>query len=149
MPKFIKLCMLFVMLVACDTKNDNLSELVIMTSQGPIVYQVETADTKEKMSQGLMNRKTLRADSGMIFDLGGVQEIAMWMKDTYISLDMLFVNKDGRIIWIYKNAEPQSTRLIKPRVNDLLYAVIEVNAGDVEKKGIKVGDTIRHKILSK
>jgi len=149
MLKFIKICIVALALISCKQKNDNLSEMVIMTSKGPIIYQVESATTKEQMSQGLMNRKELRSDSGMIFALNGAKDIAMWMKDTYIPLDILFVNKDGKIISFYKNAEPLSTKLIKPQVNEPLAAVIEINGGDIEKNNISIGDTVRHELINK
>lgn len=145
--KFFKLCAFVLLLCGCSPKNDNLSELVFLTENGPVAYQVEMASTKEEMSKGLMDRKELAPNSGMIFDLQGQQEIAMWMKDTYIPLDMVFVNQKGKIIWIYKNARPMSTELIRPQVSEPLSAVIELNGGDTDKNGIKTGDTVRHKIL--
>ena len=149
MSKFVKLFAVALLLTACSKKDDKLSELVFMTSDGPVTYQIETAVTKDEMSRGLMERKSLAENSGMLFVLEGQEEIAMWMKDTYIPLDMVFVNQDGKIVWIYKNAEPMSTRLIRPQTQEPLSAVIEINAGDIEKNGIKVGDTVQHKLLKK
>lgn len=149
MSKFVKLFTVALLLTACSKKDDKLSELVFMTSDGPVTYQVETAVTKDEMSRGLMERKSLAENSGMLFALQGQQEIAMWMQDTYIPLDMVFVNQDGKIVWIYQNAEPMSTRLIRPQTQEPLSAVIEINAGDVEKNGIKVGDTVQHELLKK
>ena len=149
MSKFVKLFAVALLLTACSKKDNKLSELVFMTSDGPVTYQVETAVTKDEMSRGLMERKSLAENSGMLFALQGQQEIAMWMQDTYIPLDMVFVNQDGKIVWIYQNAEPMSTRLIRPQTTEPLSAVIEINAGDVEKNGIKVGDTVQHELLKK
>lgn len=149
MFKFLKLCVLAVLVSACSPKDENLSKMVVKTQNGDVVYMVESATTKEQMSKGLMDRKELRADSGMIFDVQGTEEIAMWMKDTYIPLDILFVNKDGKIISFYKNAEPLSTKLIKPQVNEPLAAVIEINGGDIEKNNISIGDTVRHELINK
>ncbi len=146
--KCIKLFAVILLLTACGKKDDKLTELVFVTSDGSITYQIETALTKEEMSQGLMNRETLAENSGMLFVLHGQNEIAMWMKDTYIPLDMVFVNQEGKIIWIYKNAEPLSTHLIRPQITESLSAVIEINAGDVDKYGIKVGDTVQHKLIN-
>lgn len=145
--KMLKVCVLAVLLTACSPKDNKLSELTINTENGPVTYQVETAATKEEMSRGLMNRQQLAADSGMIFDLQGQQQIAMWMKDTLIPLDMLFVNQNGKIIWIFENAVPMSTTLIKPQVNEPMSAVIELNGGDVAKNQIKIGDTVKHQII--
>ena len=90
------------MLVSCGKKDDNLSPLVIETKNGTVTYKVEKAATKEEMAKGLMDRKELKADSGMIFNVGGVKEVAMWMKDTYIPLDIMFINARGHIVWIQK-----------------------------------------------
>lgn len=147
--KFCKIFALIVLVSACSPKENKLSELIFVTSDGEVTYQVETAATKEEMSQGLMNRKELKEKTGMIFVLQGQKEIAMWMKDTYIPLDMLFVNQDGQIVWIYKNAQPMSTRLIRPQTSEMLSAVIEVNAGELEKNNIRVGDLVKHKAISK
>ena len=90
-----------------------------------------------------MNRDSLAADSGMIFNLADVEnQVAMWMKDTKIPLDMLFVNSNGRIFFIEENATPMSEELIIAPEPAL--AVIELNAGDVKKHGIKIGDTVKH-----
>ncbi|MBQ2811250.1 MAG: DUF192 domain-containing protein [Alphaproteobacteria bacterium] len=147
MSKFFKCFAMLVFLAGCEAKDENLSQMVITTADGDVIYMVETANTQEEMSQGLMNRKQLRADSGMIFDINGAQGISMWMKDTYIPLDMLFVNQKGEIVWIYGNATPLSTTLIKPDVTEPLAAVIEINAGDVQKHNIKVGDTVKHEVI--
>ena len=91
-----------------------------------------------------MNRPVLAEDSGMLFDLRPIKEpVSMWMKDTKISLDMIFIDKDGSIFWIYENAEPMSTTLILPPYNPA--AVLEVNAGDAKKYNIRVGDVIKYK----
>ena len=149
MSKFIKLFAVVLLLASCGKKDDKLSELVFVTSEGPVTYQVETAATKDEMSRGLMERKTLAENSGMIFVLQGQTEIAMWMKDTYIPLDMVFVNNDGKIIWLYENAEPMSTKLIRPQTNEPLSAVIEISGGDIAKNGLKIGDTVQHDALKK
>lgn len=136
-------------LFGCNQKNDNLSKLVINTTKGEVVYYVESAITKEEKTQGLMNRKELRADSGMIFDISPDEGIAIWMKDTYIPLDVLFVNPEGKIVWIYQNAEPLSTNLVRPLIKEPISAVVELNGGDVQKHNIKIGDTIKHKLIKK
>ncbi len=145
--KLVKTAAIVLILTGCDFFNSKLSKLTIETENGPIVYRVETAATRSEMAKGLMDRKELSADSGMIFVLNGEMQVAMWMKDTLIPLDMIFTNKEGKIIWIYENALPHSTFLIQPRINEPLYAVIELNGGDIKKKGIKVGDMVKHKTL--
>lgn len=147
MLKLLKIFVITLILAACGQENDNLSELVIETNNGPITYRVEEAITNEQMAQGLMNRKELKANSGMIFNLGGAKQVSMWMKDTYIALDMLFVDQEGRIVWIYENAKPLSTDKITPETDVALSAVIEINAGDISKNGINVGNLVKHRLI--
>ena len=102
---------------------------------------VENAVSPEELQKGLMNRETLEDKHGMIFNLKGYEHIGMWMKDTLIPLDMIFVN-DGTVVWIFENAQPNSTEIISSPVP--ANAVIELNAGDVKKYNIKTGDTVKH-----
>lgn len=139
--RLVSLAAALVLLSACNEKKD-LTPLTITTENGEVVYEVETAVTREEMAQGLMDRKSLAENSGMIFNIGGETQMAMWMKDTYIPLDMIFVNQEGEIIWIFENAEPLSTTFIRPVVSEPIWKVIELNAGQVEKHGIKIGDRI-------
>lgn len=147
MSKWLQIFAIVLFTVSCGEQNDKLSKMIIETTEGPVTYYVETASTKEEMAQGLMNRQSLKSDSGMIFDLQGQQEIAMWMKDTPIPLDMLFVNSQGKIIDIHENAVPYSTDLIYPEKKESLSAVIELNGGDVSKHQIKIGDMVKHKVI--
>ena len=145
MPKIFKIAMMLLAVVACS-KFDKRDDLTITDINGEkAAYKVELAQTKEEMSTGLMNREKLDENSGMLFALGSLganSRSAMWMKDTKISLDMLFIDEEGMIFWIYENAEPQSEKLIVPPYP--AYSVLEVNAGDVKKHGIKIGDMVRH-----
>lgn len=145
MPKIFKIAMMLLAVVACS-KFDKRDDLTITDINGEkAAYKVELAQTKEEMSTGLMNREDLDENSGMLFALGSLganSRSAMWMKDTKISLDMLFIDEEGMIFWIYENAEPESEKLIVPPYP--AYSVLEVNAGDVKKHGIKIGDMVRH-----
>ena len=97
----------------------------------------------------MMNRTELDADAGMLFDLSPYTNVptAMWMKDTPLALDMLFIDQDGTVYWIYENAEPNSEKLIvAPYAAN---AVLEINAGDVKAKDIKIGDTVKYKLFDK
>jgi uncharacterized membrane protein (UPF0127 family) len=145
MPKIFKIAMMLLAVVACS-KFDKRDDLTITDINGEkAAYKVELAQTKEEMSTGLMNREKLDENSGMLFALGSLganSRSAMWMKDTKISLDMLFIDEEGMIFWIYENAEPESEKLIVPPYP--AYSVLEVNAGDVKKHGIKIGDMVRH-----
>ena len=105
-----------------------------------IEYQVEVARTNRQKARGLMYRRTLPENQGMLFIYSPEQEADMWMKNTYISLDMLFIDKQGIIFNIVTNTVPKSTKTIESRGK--AGAVLELNAGQVEKQGISVGDTI-------
>ena len=145
MPKIFKITMMLLAVVACSKFNKH-NELTITDINGEkAAYKVELAQTKEEMSTGLMNREKLDENSGMLFALGSLganSRSAMWMKDTKISLDMLFIDEEGMIFWIYENAEPESEKLIVPPYP--AYSVLEVNGGDVKKHGIKIGDMVKH-----
>lgn len=147
MSKILKLFMMLLLTAACSPK-DNREELTITDSDGnKNVYKVELAQTKEELSTGLMNRTALDADSGMVFDLSDFNNVptAMWMKDTKIALDMLFIDRDGMIYWIFENAEPDSVKMIVAPYPAT--AVLEINAGDVKAKGIEIGDMVEYKLF--
>ena len=84
--------------------------LEIVTKSGVQVFSVEMATTEEEKQTGLMYRKELPDGKGMLFDFSPEQQISMWMKNTYISLDMIFIRADGRILRIAENTEPMSTQ---------------------------------------
>ncbi len=145
MKKIIKLFMAVVLLAACSPKADK-SDLTILTDDGEVNYKVEKAQTIKELEKGLMFRESLDADSGMIFDLSQVKDTAMWMKNTKIPLDMIFIEADGTIFWIFENAQPESTNLIIPPFPAA--AVLELNAGDVQKHNIKPGDKVKHEFFA-
>lgn len=120
--------------------------LEIVTRNGVQVFSVEMATTEKEKETGLMYRKELADGKGMLFDFSPEQEVAMWMKNTYISLDMIFIRADGRILRIAENTEPMSTRIIPS--NGLAKAVLEVPAGTAQKYGIRPGDRVAHPLFS-
>ena len=146
MYKFLKIFLALIVIAGCSPKENN-GNLTIKTQNGDVVFNVEEAQKPEELSKGLMYRESLAENSGMIFDLSNVSnKIAMWMKNTKISLDMLFVNANGKIFFIHENAKPMSEELII--APEPATFVIELNAGDVKKHGIKVGDFIQHHFLA-
>lgn len=103
--------------------------------------QLERADTPQARTQGLMHRTTLESD-GMYFDLGGSFHARMWMKDTPLALDMLFIDAEGKLVHIVADTTPYSTDIIASPVP--VNAVIELEAGRAEKEGIYRGADVRH-----
>jgi uncharacterized membrane protein (UPF0127 family) len=117
-----------------------LHSLEIVTKTRRETFEVEVASTREQRARGLMFRKEIAARGGMLFDFGRDQEIRMWMKDTLIPLDMIFIENDGRILRIEQNAEPESLRLISSDGSARM--VLEVKAGIVRKFDISAGDRV-------
>lgn len=119
--------------------------LEIVTKNGVQVFSVEMATTEEEKQTGLMYRKELADGKGMLFDFNPEQEVSMWMKNTYVSLDMIFIRADGRILRIAENTEPLSTKIISSR--GPARAVLEVAAGTAQKYGIRPGDRVGHPLF--
>lgn len=103
-------------------------------------FTVEVATTREQLMQGLMFRRTLAHDAGMIFDFGQTKPVSMWMKNTLIPLDMIFVGADGIVTGVAERAIPQSTEIISSP--GPVRAVIEVDGGQAQADGIKAGDKV-------
>jgi len=114
--------------------------LTIVTASGPQRFTVEVATTPAQMEQGLMFRRSLAPDAGMIFDFTAPAAAAMWMKNTLIPLDMLFVDAQGRIIGIHERAVPESLDTIASPAP--ARAVIELNGGTAARLGIRAGDKV-------
>jgi uncharacterized membrane protein (UPF0127 family) len=110
-------------------------------------FQVEVARNDADRAQGLMFRRSMAPDRGMLFDFGRVEPVSMWMQNTYLSLDMLFVRQDGTIARIATNTEPLSTRTISS--GEPVLAVLELNAGTTARLGIKAGDRIEHPLFKR
>jgi uncharacterized membrane protein (UPF0127 family) len=110
-------------------------------------FQVEVARNDADRAQGLMYRRSMPANQGMLFDFGRVEPVSMWMQNTYLPLDMLFVRQDGTIARIAANTEPLSTRTIPS--GEPVLAVLELNAGTAARLGIKPGDRIEHPLFKR
>ena len=123
-----------------------LQTLEIVTKNGVQVFSVEFAATDEERATGLMYRKELADGRGMLFDFTPEQQVSMWMKNTFISLDMIFIRADGRILRIAENTEPQSTKIIPS--GGLAKGVLEVIAGTAKKYGIAPGDRVAHPLFN-
>ena len=116
-----------------------------MHEAGCLHLQVEVAADPSARQTGLMYRDHLPENTGMLFDYGHEQSVQMWMKNTLIPLDMLFIDDNGRIVHIVENTRPGSEILIDS--GRPVRAVLELNAGSVEKHHIRTGHRVQHPIF--
>jgi uncharacterized membrane protein (UPF0127 family) len=121
------------------------SALTIVSAAGPHRFTVEVAETPAQMEQGLMFRRTMAPDAGMLFDYKTPTVATMWMRNTLIPLDMLFVDAQGRIVNIHERAVPQSLDVIAAA--SPVRAVIELNGGTAARLRIAPGDRVQHPIF--
>jgi uncharacterized protein len=121
--------------------------LEIVTKSGVRPFAIELAVTDEERATGLMNRKEVPEGRGMLFDFKHEQMVSMWMKNTLVSLDMIFIKDDGRIARIAENTEVLSERIIPSGAP--VRAVLEVVAGTAKKLGIAPGDRVGYPIFNK
>ncbi|WP_022726918.1 DUF192 domain-containing protein [Fodinicurvata sediminis] len=125
------------------SQEQETQELLIETAEGEKhTFQVELARTASERAQGLMYRRSMDEDAGMLFIYPRAQHISMWMKNTFIPLDMLFINEDGNIIRIAERTVPHSTQSIPS--GGRARAVLEINAGMSDRLGISEGDRVNH-----
>jgi|SRR5579872_6318986 len=143
----IVLALLLVALPAWALEKFDTSELTIMTADGPHKFTIELALTDAQMEQGLMFRPSMPADHGMLFDFKAPTKVMMWMKNTIIPLDMLFLDERGRVIDIHEQAVPYSTDVIAAKTPARY--VIELNGGTVARLGIKPGDQVTSPYFAK
>ena len=136
---------LALLLAAGPARADELQTVEIASKSGVHAFAVELAVNDAERGKGLMYRKELPEGRGMLFDFQREQDVAMWMQNTYISLDMLFIRGDGRILRIAENTEPLSTRIISS--GGPVRGVLEVIAGTARKLGIQPGDRVAHPIF--
>jgi uncharacterized membrane protein (UPF0127 family) len=127
--------------------EEALENLEVVTSDGPHSFSVEVMRTPEQLSQGLMFRRYMPEDRGMLFDFKTEQPVQFWMKNTYLPLDMIFISKAGKIVSIKENAEPLSEKLIPS--GGAVLGVLEVNAGTTARIHAKPGDSVRASLFPK
>jgi uncharacterized membrane protein (UPF0127 family) len=135
---------LFVMLLASPTLARTQTEaLTIVTSSGRHAFDVEIADSETEKAMGLMFRRSLPRRSGMLFVHDRAGELTMWMKNTFISLDMIFIRGNGVVHRIARGTEPFSEDIISSQGD--VTAVLELAAGVADEIGLKPGDKIVHR----
>lgn len=119
-----------------------LEPLQITTASGRHEFSVEVMRTDEERAKGLMYRRYMAPNRGMLFDFKTEQPVNMWMKNTYLPLDMIFISRNGTVTHVAADTEPLSERIISS--NGPAFAVLEVNAGVAAKIGLKSGDRVQH-----
>lgn len=122
------------------------SPLTIETARGRFQFMVEMAETPSTWRQGLQKRRQLAPDAGMLFNYHQPRVASMWMKDTLISLDMIFIDERGFVVNVAENTQPLS--LVSIASDGPVLAVLEVNAGTAARLGLKRGDRIIHAIFA-
>jgi uncharacterized membrane protein (UPF0127 family) len=121
------------------------SFLVIESGANKHRFDIELADTDERRAYGLMHRDRMAPDAGMLFDFKTDQPVAMWMRNTRIPLDMLFIAANGRVVNIRERAVPHDETSIYS--DGPVRSVLELNGGTVTRLGIKPGDVVRHRMF--
>ena len=122
-------------------------QLDIETAAGDVIhYQIELAVSQRDKERGLMFRESLPEDRGMLFIYRPEKTVAMWMKNTLLPLDMLFIDKEGKIARIESDTVPGSLKVISSGAK--VRAVLELNAGQASKHGIKAGDRVFYSVFA-
>ena len=119
--------------------------LAIDTKGGRQAFAVEVMRNDEDRARGLMFRRTMAPDHGMLFDFERVQPVTMWMRNTYLPLDMVFIRADGTIARVAADTEPLSDRTFAS--GEPVLAVLELNAGTAARLGIRPGDRVEHSLF--
>jgi len=132
--------------MAAQLSTDS-EHLVIQTQNGPVAFEVELALTASDRASGLMNRESMPSDHAMLFKFDQTRPVLMWMKNTPLPLDMVFIDSDGVVARIAEDTEPFSETII-PSVAPVRY-VLELNGGTAAKRGISVGNKVRHRVIGK
>jgi hypothetical protein len=117
--------------------------LVLQTAARKHTIDVEIAETSDEKAMGLMFRTSLADTQGMLFPYPSPQELTMWMRNTYIPLDMVFIRADGVVHRIEARTEPLSERVIASQGS--VTAVLELAGGAAERLGLKPGDVVVHR----
>lgn len=115
--------------------------LTIVTDEGERTFQVEIADDPRERARGLMFRRSMGSEEGMLFDFFEEQPASFWMRNTYIPLDMIFIKADGTVDSIAERTTPLSERSV-PSKGPVRF-VLEINAGLTDELGIEPGDQVK------
>jgi len=133
-------------LAASAAEKFDTQPLRIVTRNGKShAFTVEMAVTPRQREEGLMFRRKMAPDHGMLFAFGETRQVFMWMKNTYLPLDMLFIGKDGQVRSIKENAEPLSETIIDSK--GPIDFVLELNAGTVKRLGLRKGNRVENALM--
>lgn len=121
------------------------SSLVINTPNGARTFSVELANTNESREIGMMWRTYIGRTEGMLFDFYTPRVANFWMKNTLVSLDLIYIRSDGVIATIVRNAKPLDLKPLSSKVP--VRAVLEIAGGEADRQGIKEGQTVKHTIF--
>ena len=120
-------------------------QLTIDTANGPVRFTVEIADDEQERNRGLMFRESLADDRGMLFHFQEPERASFWMRNTIISLDIIFIGVDGRILNIAERTTPYSEAGIPAA--GMTRGVLEIRGGRAAELGIRAGDRVHHRIF--
>ena len=149
-PRAVLFCLLTAALIAMMGALNAQTEikmrrdtLTLHTAGGDHRIDIEVAESDREQQRGLMFRQSLGDSEGMLFPYPNAREITMWMRNTFISLDMIFIRGDGIVHRIAADAEPHSETIIASQGD--VTAVLEMKAGSARRLGIKPGDRVEYK----
>ena len=129
-------------LVVCAQQAVLFAALTVNPGDNQVVLNLEVAACEHQRVRGLQGRTSLAEDAGMLFLIDPVDKVSLWMKDTYIALDILFVDANYRIVGLVESATPLSLRSIdSPRD---VAAVVEVKAGFIQRSGVRLGQKVHY-----
>jgi uncharacterized membrane protein (UPF0127 family) len=138
--------LLFLVSAAACSDSAAADKLEIVTKSGQHrVFTVEVVSSGEERERGLMYRQSLAPDAGMLFDFQRDEPVAMWMKNTFIPLDMLFITADGTVVRVATDTVPQSLETIPS--GQPVRAVLEIKGGEAARQGIAAGDHVLHPVF--
>jgi uncharacterized protein len=124
-----------------------LETVEVVTMRGRTRFQVEIAATRAQQERGLMFRKSLAPDHGMLFTYTRPQRVSYWMKNTLIPLDIIYIAPDGKILSIARNARPHDETPLAS--GGLVLGVLELAGGRAAQLGMLPGDRVLHRIFPK
>ena len=151
MKRLISLSLTFALLAApvfAQTSRNDVVDfgepkpLIIVTEQGDQAFMVDEAKTLAQQARGMMFRDSMDPDTGMIFEFDEPKIATIWMKNTSIPLDILFVRSNGKILKIEHSHTPYTLRSASSEA--VVAAVVELKGGEAKARGIRPGDTIKH-----